>query len=87
MVQVPKESVPTRASSPGEVALISTTTIVRGDTVSYTFGPPAARNGLTVAQVRRHAREAYDDGREALELRLYERAEIAKPKNVLGLVE
>jgi Flp pilus assembly protein TadD len=43
--------------------------------VSYTFGPPVPRNGLTVAQVRRHAQEAFDDGREAVELRLYQRAE------------
>jgi Flp pilus assembly protein TadD len=75
LVQVPRESAPTRPSSAGDVALISTTTIVRGDTVSYTFGPPTSRNGLSVPQVRRHAREAYDDGREALELRLYQRAE------------
>ena len=73
---VPKsESAPTQLSSAGDVAMISTTTIVRGDTVSYTFGPPVPRNGLTIAQVRRHAIEAYDDGREALELRLYQQAE------------
>ena len=73
---VPKfDPVPTRTSSAGEVALISTTTVMWGDTVSYTFGPPVPRNGLSVAQVRRHAREAFDDGREALELRLYEQAE------------
>jgi len=74
-VQVPKEIPPSRTSSRGDVALISTTTILRGDTVSYTFGPPVARNGMSVTQVRRHAREAFDDGREALELRLYDRAE------------
>ena len=74
-VKVPKELPPMRTSSPGEVAVISTTTIVRGDTVSYTFGPPVPRNGLSITQVRRHARESFDDGREALELRLYERAE------------
>ena len=74
-VKVPKELPPTRTSSAGDVANISTTTIMRGDTVSYTFGPPVARNGLSITQVRRHAREAFDDGREALELRLYERAE------------
>ena len=74
-VKVPKELPPTRISSAGDVANISTTTIMRGDTVSYTFGPPVARNGLSITQVRRHAREAFDDGREALELRLYERAE------------
>jgi hypothetical protein len=73
---VPKsESAPTQLSSGGDVAMISTTTIVRGDTVSYTFGPPVPRNGLSVAQVRRHAIEAFDDGREALELRLYQQAE------------
>jgi beta-barrel assembly-enhancing protease len=75
LVKVPKELPPTRKSSPGEVAVISTTTILRGDTVSYTFGPPVPRNGLSITQVRRHAREAFDDGREALELRLYDRAE------------
>ena len=74
-VKVPKELPPTRTSSGGNVAVISTTTIVRGDTVSYTFGPPVPRNGLSITQVRRHAREAFDDGREALELRIYERAE------------
>jgi hypothetical protein len=73
---VPKsESAPSQLSSAGEVGLISTTTIVRGDTVSYTFGPPVPRNGLTLAQVRRHAIEAYDDGREAFEMRLYQQAE------------
>jgi len=74
-VKVPKELPPTRTSSAADVANISTTTIMRGDTVSYTFGPPVARNGLSITQVRRHAREAFDDGREALELRLYDRAE------------
>jgi hypothetical protein len=73
---VPKyEPPPTVIASAGEVAPISTTTIWRSDSVSYTFGPPVPRNGLTIAQVRRRAREAFDDGREALELRLYERAE------------
>jgi hypothetical protein len=73
---VPKsESAPARMSSAGDVTLISTTTIVRGDTVSYTFGPPVARHGWTIAQVRRHAIEAFDDGREALEMRLYAQAE------------
>ena len=75
LVQVPKEIPPSRTSSRGDVALISTTTILRGDTVSYTFGPPVARSGMSIAQVRRHARESFDDGREALELRLYDRAE------------
>jgi hypothetical protein len=76
LVEVPKYEPPTtQTSSAGDVALISTTTITRPDSVSYTFGPPAPRNGLSLAQVRRRAREAFDDGREALELRLYERAE------------
>jgi hypothetical protein len=74
-VQVPKELPPTRTASSGDVGIISTTTILRGDTVSYTFGPPVARSGLSITQVRRHARESFDDGREALELRLYDRAE------------
>ena len=77
LVEVPKyrPPPPTPISSAGDVAVISTTTITRPDSVSYTFGPPMAREGLTVAQVRQRAREAFDDGREALELRLYQRAE------------
>jgi beta-barrel assembly-enhancing protease len=75
-IVVPKyEPSPSLIASAGEVVPISTTTIWRSDSVSYTFGPPVARNGLTVAQVRRHAQEAFDDGREAVELRLYQRAE------------
>jgi len=52
-----------------------TTTLSTADSVSYTFGPAAPRNGLTVAQARRRAVQAYQDGQEALELRLYEQAE------------
>jgi len=75
-IVVPKyEPAPSLVESAGEVVPISTTTIWRSDSVSYTFGPPVPRNGLTVAQVRRHAQEAFDDGREAVELRLYQRAE------------
>jgi tetratricopeptide (TPR) repeat protein len=46
-----------------------------GDSVSYTFGPPVPRDGLTLAEVRRRALQAYQDGNEALELRLYDQAE------------
>jgi beta-barrel assembly-enhancing protease len=75
-LEVPKyEPPPPLIASSGEVSPMSTTTIWRSDSVSYTFGPPVPRNGLTVAQARRRAREAFDDGREAVELRLYERAE------------
>ena len=51
------------------------TTLSTADSVSYTFGPAAPRNGLSVAQARRRALQAYQDGQEALELRLYEQAE------------
>jgi beta-barrel assembly-enhancing protease len=75
-IVVPKyEPAPSLIASAGEVVPISTTTIWRSDSVSYTFGPPVPRNGLTVAQVRHHAQQAFDDGREAVELRLYQRAE------------
>jgi hypothetical protein len=75
-IVVPKyEPAPSVIASAGEVVPISTTTIWRSDSVSYTFGPPVPRNGLTVAQVRHHAQQAFDDGREAVELRLYQRAE------------
>ena len=46
-----------------------------GDSVSYTFGPPVPRDGLTLMEVRRRALQAYQDGNEALELRLYDQAE------------
>ena len=75
-IVVPRyEPAPSVIASAGEVVPISTTTIWRSDSVSYTFGPPVPRNGLTVAQVRHHAQQAFDDGREAVELRLYQRAE------------
>ena len=76
LMQVPKyDPPPTPIASLGEVEPMSTTTITRPDSVTYTFGPPVPRRGLTLAQVRRRAREAFDDGREALELRLYDQAE------------
>jgi hypothetical protein len=56
----------------------STTTLSRvskGDTASYTFGPAAPRNGLTVSQARRRAMRAFQDGSEAFEVRLYDQAE------------
>jgi len=54
-----------------------------GDSVSYTFGPPVARDGLTLAEVRRRALQAYQDGNEALELRLYDQAEARYREAVL----
>ena len=59
----------------GDARPSSYTTLSKGDSVSYTFGPAAPRNGLTVPQARRRAVRAYQDGSEALELRLYEQAE------------
>jgi hypothetical protein len=54
-----------------------------GDSVSYTFGPPVPRDGLTLAEVRRRALQAYQDGNEALELRLYAQAEARYREAVL----
>jgi len=54
-----------------------------GDSVSYTFGPPVPRDGLTLAEVRRRALQAYQDGNEALELRLYDQAEARYREAVL----
>ena len=54
-----------------------------GDSVSYTFGPPVAREGLTLVEVRRRALQAYQDGNEALELRLYALAEARYREAVL----
>jgi hypothetical protein len=54
-----------------------------GDSVSYTFGPPVPRDGLSLAEVRRRALQAYQDGNEALELRLYDQAEARYREAVL----
>jgi hypothetical protein len=54
-----------------------------GDSVSYTFGPPVARDGLSLVEVRRRAFQAYQDGNEALELRLYDQAEARYREAVL----
>jgi Flp pilus assembly protein TadD len=61
----------------------SYTTLQVSDSVKYTFGPAAPRNGLTTAQARRRAMRAYQDGYEALELRLYEQAEVKYREAVL----
>ena len=53
------------------------------DSVTYTFGPAAPRNGLTVTQAKRRAVRAYQDGQEAVELRLYEQAETKYREAVL----
>jgi hypothetical protein len=62
-------------TSAGDVSPASYTKVAVADSASYTFGPPAPRNGLSVQQVRRLASIAYLDGLEALELRQYEQAE------------
>jgi len=54
-----------------------------GDSVSYTFGPAVPRDGLTLVEVRRRALQAYQDGNEALELRLYAQAEARYREAVL----
>jgi len=54
---------------------LATYQLSAGDSVSYTFGPAVPRNGLTLAEVRSRALQAYQDGNEALELRLYDQAE------------
>jgi len=62
---------------------LSTYELSAGDSVSYTFGPPVARDGLTLTEVRRRALQAYQDGNEALELRLYDQAEARYREAVL----
>ena len=71
------ESTGTLASG-GDVPVGSYTTlsrVVKGDSASYTFGPAAPRSGLSTSQARRRAMRAYQDGIEALEVRLYDQAE------------
>ena len=57
------------------VESLSTYELSTSDSVSYTYGPPVPRNGLTLTEVRRRALQAYQDGKEAIELRLYPQAE------------
>ena len=59
----------------GDMESLSRYELSAGDSVSYTFGPAVPRGGLTLAEVRRRALEAYEDGNEALHLRLYAQAE------------
>jgi hypothetical protein len=62
---------------------LATYQLSAGDSVSYTFGSAVPRNGLTLAEVRRRALQAYQDGNEALELRLYDQAEARYREAVL----
>ncbi len=65
-------------ADPADVPVGSYTTlskVVKGDSASYTFGPAAPRSGLSASQARRRAARAYQDGNEALEVRLYDQAE------------
>ena len=72
------------AGSPNDaVEMLSTYEFSTGDSVSYTFGPAVPREGLTLAEVRRRAAQAYQDGNEALELRLYAQAETKYREAVL----
>lgn len=77
--RIARGEVPRSAPSSGivndAVESLSTYELSTGDSVSYTFGPAVARNGMTLAEVRRRALQAYQDGNEALELRLYAQAE------------
>ena len=77
-----QESAGTVATSTSST-VSSYTTLEVSDSVKYTFGPAAPRNGLTTAQARRRAMRAYQDGYEALELRLYEQAEVKYREAVL----
>ena len=76
-----QESAGTVAASNAPVS--SYTPLEGSDSVKYTFGPAAPRNGLSTAQARRRAVLAYQDGGEALELRLYEQAEAQYREAVL----
>jgi hypothetical protein len=67
----------------GAMESLSMYELSAGDSVTYTFGPPVPRNGLTLAEVRRRALQAYQDGNEALELRLYDQAEARYREAVL----
>ena len=73
--EMPTASLMTTARIVDATESLSTYELSAGDSVSYTFGPPVPRDGLTLAEVRRRALQAYQDGNEALELRLYDQAE------------
>ena len=79
---VTQESAGSVAVEPA-TARSSYTTLEVSDSIKYTFGPAAPRNGLTTSQARRRALQAYQDGGEALELRLYEQAEARYREAVL----
>jgi len=73
MVESPGILVTTTDSVP--VSYTTLSKLSKKDSASYTFGPAAPRNGLSTAQARRRAVRAYQDGHEALEVRLYDQAE------------
>jgi hypothetical protein len=77
-----QESAGTVASS-ARGAVSSYTTLEVSDSVTYTFGPAAPRNGLTAALAKRRAARVYQDGLEAIELRLYAEAEVKYREAVL----
>jgi hypothetical protein len=80
--EMPAPALP--AGNPNDaVESLSTYEFSTGDSVSYTFGPAVARDGLTLVEVRRRAAQAYQDGNEALELRLYAQAEAKYREAVL----
>ena len=72
--ELPRPRMPTGGVLDASEAL-ATYQLSAGDSVSYTFGPAVPRNGLTLIEVRSRALQAYQDGNEALELRLYDQAE------------
>ena len=80
--ELPKPQVASAGAADAAEAL-ATYQLSAGDSVSYTFGPPVPRNGLTLAEVRGRALQAYQDGNEALELRLYDQAEARYREAVL----
>ena len=73
--EIPSPELPPAGDVTGAVESLSRYELSAGDSVSYTFGPAVPRGGLTLAEVRRRALEAYEDGNEALHLRLYVQAE------------
>ena len=73
--EIPSPELPPAGNVTGAGESLSRYELSAGDSVSYTFGPAVPRGGLTVTEVRRRALEAYEDGNEALHLRLYAQAE------------
>jgi len=73
--EMPTPALLTTARMVDATESLSTYELSAGDSVSYTFGPPVPRDGLSLTEVRRRALQAYQDGNEALELRLYDQAE------------